>query len=301
MWEKNNINNSALKLAQVLGLVFFFGILSSTSLKAQVPLFYPSDADSYWSDRDRPQHYLLADSVILRREASRSSAALNLLRIGKAFFITERSDRVATLNGLAANWYGIEYPGGKGYIWGGFIALSASGSHGPDGVRFFYGLSRQAKDSSGYLRYYAQIRAVKNLTVLDRKEFLYLPSFEAPIFEGAHGLALHDIIHWHLPCTGGCGCTTGEYYLFWDGQKFNGMHTALGTADAWASGGSVLLFPNDMLGEAGLIIRYTDDFLEETDQGYLRYWSKEYFQIVNGEMVPYPIKAKEREEYLAKD
>lgn len=301
MWERSSDSNNLFKLAQAIGLVFFFILLSFPKLQAQVPLFYPSEAEDYWNDMDRPQYYLLADSVILRRDPNRSSTALDLLRIGQGFFISGRSGEIDTINGLAANWYYIEYPGGKGYIWGGFISLSAAGSQGPDGVRFYYGLSRQAKDSSGYMRYYAQIRAVKGQKVLDRKEFLYNPNFELPRFDGPNGLALHDIIYWHLPCEGGCGCSTGEYYLFWDGKQFSDMYTALGTADAWASGGSVLYFPSHMLGEPGLIIRYTDDFLDETEEGYLRYWSREYFHIVDGKMLPFKGKATERKEYLAKD
>lgn len=285
-----------------LFLALFFILLSPSFSQAQIktPLFNPSSLEDYTHPSARPKHYLLADSVVLRKSNNRNSTAIDLMRIGQAFVIDDRSTEIDTINGIIAHWYRISYANRSGYIWGGFIALKAMGSHSQSGVRFYYGLSRE-NDTGKYTSYLAQIRAVnKQGQILDKREFIYNPSLYLPQHDGACGLALDDIFFWHLPCEGGCGCTTGEYYLFWNGAKFSELYSALGTADAWASGGSRFIFPSDMEGEPDLIIRQTDDFIDDRPEGYLRYWSKEYFKILNGEMVKAD-KPSEREEYYSKN
>lgn len=281
---------------------FFIFLFLTLSLQAQIetPMFNPSYLENYTHPAARPLHYLLADSVILRKSADRQSTALNLMRIGQAFVIDERSGKRDTLNGVISNWYRISYDNQSGYIWGGFIAFSAFGSHADGAVKFYYGLSREL-DTGKYPNYLAQIRAVRNGQLLAKKEFPYNPDFWPPSSKGPCGLKLHDIITWHLPCEGGCGCSTGDYYIFWDGKEFSPVYSALGTADAWASGGSTFIFPCDIKGEADLVIRHTDDFLDETPQGYKRFLEWEYFIFNNGQLQAAPGRAKKREEYYSKN
>ncbi len=247
--------------------------------------FSQNEVDTYFStiedtyiDEYLPYNYLLADSVILRSCPSKTCNNEDLLLIGQKFKILERSYNVDTIRTIKSHWYKIELSNMKtGWIWGGFIAQRAFGSESDPSLKFVMGISRYI-DQDGWLRKKYQIRAFKNHKEIDRYEvFIHSQYFDA-LAIGNKGLAVADIIRIDIPCEGGCGCSGGYIYVFWNGIEFTSTSFAMGIADAWASEDTSLIFPTDMEGIANTVIRESNTIIDDnfSNDQYKRSIKREY-------------------------
>lgn len=203
-------------------------------------------------------NYLLADDVILRSQPDKSSQALDRLQIGSAFHILTKSDSILVINGIESNWYKIELTDKEGWIWGGFIASYAFGSESDAAVKFVSGVEKCVydKEQEKWSVFY-QIRAFRNNQQID-KISLQSPAWDYGFTQniGRKGLTnVDDILTVNIPCSGGCGCLTGDTYVFWNNSKFYFIGHVLGTPDAEFSEGAYFIFPSDMKGQPGLIIK----------------------------------------------
>ncbi|MFK7756174.1 MAG: hypothetical protein AB8B53_04500 [Flavobacteriales bacterium] len=250
--------------------------------------------------KDRRDSFILADDVLLRDGPGSDYKALESLSIGTPVKLLAKDTTTTTINGIKSNWYKAALPNETiGYIWGGLVAQNQFGSSQPGGVKFLLGLERLAveEDMDNNVVFYTQIRAVKNGEELAKYSIKHnyttfdLSGMESYGFGTTNlGMAgvtgVHDILRIHAPCRGGCGCSTGDVFIAWDGTEFHYMTEAWGTADAEYSEGEGIIFPNSMHGEEGFIIRAInriiwDDTEDQTERKDMREEFLEYY-IWNG-------------------
>jgi len=78
---------------------------------------------------------------------------------------------------------------------------------------------------------------------------------------GSRGLKnVDDVITLEVPCVGGCGCATGDVVVLWSGGRFHHVTDLMGSPDGAYSSGSSFLYPSDMEGSPGTIIKVTSTF-----------------------------------------
>lgn len=236
--------------------------------------------------------YVLADDVLLRQGPSSNHEVVRKLAIASPLKLISEDTATTTINGIKSNWYKAALEDETiGYIWGGLVAQNQFGSSQPGGVKFLLGLEKLIveEDVDNNVAFYTQIRAVKNGKELDKYSIKHnyttfdLSGMESYGFGtmnlGQAGVSgVHDILQIHAPCRGGCGCTTGDVYIAWDGTAFHYMTEAWGTADAQYSEGEGIIFPNSMHGEDGFIIRAINRVIwDETEDQAERLDKREQF------------------------
>ena len=220
--------------------------------------------------------YLLADRVYLRNCDGTSCKKRGVLAIGTKLTVLEKSEKTLVINGIQSNWYKVRTQDNEGWIWGGFIAQKSFGSQANADIKFVFGRESTAQDSTGFLTEYYQLRAFKNGVELDKIVFAAptLQPFEVKSIGNRGVYNLEDIITLHIPCMGGCGCTTGDMYVFYNNNKFNHVATLTGFADAEYSENETFIFPSDMEGKKGLIIkksnRIDEQYLLDGDESKVR-------------------------------
>ena len=153
-------------------------------------------------------------------------------------------------------------------------------------------------DQEGWFRKQYQIRAFKEGEELDRLSILCPSNYFTEIENvGSKGIkGVQDVIRMYVPCEGGCGCTTGYSYVFWDGKQLVHAGDFLGTADADYSEDVSLIFPSEMQGHWLYLIKYTDSVDWEKAENLPNEWNgsiprivkKEYFQFEDGALKPAP-------------
>ena len=94
-----------------------------------------------------------------------------------------------------------------------------------------------------------------------------------------------------VPCVGGCGCTTGEVLVFWSGGKFHHVADLMGSPDGPYSTNVSFVYPSDLEGLPGTIIRVTSDYIdppeEEEDASYItRTLKSEYLRWDGKDLEP---------------
>ncbi len=231
--------------------------------------------------------YLLAHDVNLRRKPSSASKALKRLSIGTRFIILERGDSTMMRKGITSHWYKVKLDDGTGWIWGGFIARHAFRSVNDPSIAFVYGYDKITRNDAGdIIGIYHQIRAFKNNEPIDK---IRIKPFASDIVMiqnmGNKGLKnVDDIFTMQVDCRGGCGCLTGEIIVFWSDHKLSHVANLEGTPDGEFSQGDSFVFPSDMEGIPGQIIRVKSRVGRENyEQKKLRrYLIKEYY-FWNGE------------------
>jgi hypothetical protein len=221
--------------------------------------------DAYVFPEEVPFGYLLADEVSLRSCPSDTCGLQAILRIGSRLSILEQSDTIITLSGIRSYWYKVKTENRSGWLWGGFIAQQSFGSHVNPEIKFVSGYEEERMDNKMRrpAKYY-QIRAFKANEQLDK---IVVRSFAWDFGEVKHignkGLNnVDDIFEIHVPCTGGCGCSTGEIYVFWNGHKFYHVADVIGMADGEYSEYENFVFPSDMEGIPGIIIKQSGRMME---------------------------------------
>lgn len=257
--------------------------------------------ENYAFQEEADFHYLLADMVNLRTAPTTSSKVVTTLPIGSKMIILEANDSTTVINGIESNWYKIEVNQKTGWLWGGFIATYAFGSEKDSSIKFVIGLEKkEAGEGGGWFLPVYQIRAFKNNKEIDR---ISVKSFnreiESVVNIGNKGLKnLDDILMLHVPCVGGCGCSTGELYVFWHNNKFYHIGNTVGMADADYSVYEFFVFPAAMEGEAPYIIKisgFVDDE-KTTEDETVRKVIREYY-LWNGTKFYKADKAKEEMSY----
>ncbi|MEZ4847483.1 MAG: SH3 domain-containing protein [Bacteroidia bacterium] len=256
-----------------------------------------STVEVYSSKYEAPYHYLLADDVNLRKCPERTCTSIDALKIGQRMILLEKSQNAETINGITSHWYKVEADDVTGWIWGGMIAQGAFGSKTDPSVKFVYGLKKADPADPWYPVY--QIRAFKDHKEIARKD-IEVPTRGFQIQGmGNNGLNLNDIISISLPCNGGCGCTTGNLVIFWNGQEFSEIEELLGTADAWASEATYFIYPTSMEGIPNILIKVSEFFIDEQEDGKIkRGITREYFKWNGKKLVPDSSRKTEKITYV---
>ncbi len=244
-----------------------------------------------------PDHYLLADRVLFRTCPNDSCDVMEQLSIGTSLKVLSGSNVKDTINGIISYWYHVRAKEKNGYIWGGLIAQNHFGSSQNGKVKFVVGMEKIEQgiykdpyDGQAYPQtyIYTQIRAYKDGEQLAKYSVKSMRSYDLNNREsygygtcnlGKSGLnQVDDIIQLHIPCRGGCGCSTGDTYIGWNGSDFKFLIEAFGTADAQYSEGDGIIFPSNMKGEDGFIIRSINRVLfDETDDQEKRQDKREQY------------------------
>lgn len=237
---------------------------------------------------DISDSYILADDVLFRQGPGSDFDVVRKLSISSSIKLISEDTTTTIINGIKSNWYRAALPDKTtGYVWGGLVAQNQFGSSQPGGVKFLLGLEKLVTEPTTNehgqtyddIVFYTQIRAVKDgkeiakHSVKNSHHTFDISSMESygygTVNLGQCGVEhVRDIIRLHVPCRGGCGCSTGDVFIAWNGTAFHFMAEAWGTADAQYSEGSSIVFPNAMGGEDGFIIKLINRIIwDESEEG----------------------------------
>lgn len=248
-------------------LLFLLLLMSFQGYAQQEADIYISTSENYFDSHEVVYNYLLANDVNLRAKPNSKSQQLENLKIGQNIIVLKRSEQMDSIKGIKANWYQVKTDSHKGWIWGGYISQNSFGSQSNTAIKFVYGLEKIVLKDGWYQKYY-QIRAFKDTVQLDKVVFKsYSTYIEYVVANGSMGLSLDDVITIGIPCVGGCGCSTGELVIFWNGKQFSEVEYLLGTADAWASEYTTFTYPVHMEGIPDKIIKTEVLFIDATEDG----------------------------------
>ena len=276
-----------------------FLVLSLTGYSQTVDLNF-STVESLYDKNIEEYHYALADSVNIRKCPTLNCEKTGILRIGQRMILKKMSEKIDTINEIKSYWYKIQTENNSGWIFGSFIAQQAFGSVSDPSVKFVYGLKGFDHNENWSIKIY-QIRAIKNNKEIDRIEFpIYTTYINSIKTIGNQGLNnLKDVIVIDIPCVGGCGCTTGELVIFWNGEKFSKVEELLGSADAWASDSKRFIYPTDMEGIENTIVKVSELYIEEISEDKIkRGITKEYFKWNGNELISDLTKKTEEKSYI---
>ncbi len=203
------------------------------------------------------------NNATLRKEPSKSSAAITTLPIGTVCNLIEQGKDTVEIAGIQSPWYFLEANGYTGWIWGGLMTKFCVGSNVDPEVKFLLGyqLYDDIKDDSVFLTF-VQIRVVKNQQELANISF---PLLE-PMYEyqnvGSKGLeGVHDIIS--LYQTGeSCGHFSGSSLVIWDGKKLLEPLVIGGVPDGDYGVWDSPIFPSDIEGQQGYLILDSEDYID---------------------------------------
>ena len=266
-------------MMKTIGIIILFWFYNPIFGQNEVEVSFITIAN-YLFPEEAELHYLLANDVAFRKEPSSTSKLIQTLSIGTSFIIHEKSDSAEVKKGIKSHWYKIEIKNQFGWIWGGLIARNAFGSHSDPTVKFVSGyekvISNQSDDIDGV---YYQVRAIKNHKQLSK---IVVKSFARDIGfssnSGNNGLDnVDDILVLEVPCYGGCGCSTGEIYIFWNEGHFYEAAVTMGSPDAEYSEGEYLIFPSNIEGIKGQIIKYRSGVGEEKEGELERLITQTYY------------------------
>ena len=279
-----------------IGLLCLLALISSIGYSQAVsePTFYLETVESYYLPGEAPFQYVLADQVSLREAPSTEAKRILTLSIGTPLRVEARSENITRLMGIDAHWYRVQVKGKSGWIWGGLIAQQAFGSTTDPNVKFVAGYAKIERDTQiGQRTPYYQIRAFRGTEQIAKIEVASLTySLGAARNLGPKGIAgVSEVLAVNMPCTGGCGCLTGDLIIFWDGKAFHRAMEVTGTPDGAYSEGAYLLFPVDMEGVPDEIIKITSGPGKEIPEADLgpaleRIITKEYYRWDGKQLVP---------------
>lgn len=251
-------------------------IILTNTLTAQIykKLFVQHTINESYSGYEKYYKYLIADSVSLRAQPSATGKFLKALPVGTKLEVLERNKKdTLKVNGIYSNWYKVKTATDIGWVWGGFIAQNVLGSNEDATIKFLIGYDHVEEGVRGegkvkytYYTPYIQVRVIKG-----GKEVGYATT---KIFKsrgyitvtqlGKRGVKnIHDIIIFDDPCEGGCGCSGGNVYFFWDGRKIAKAAAIYGTADAEFSSGQTIVFPSNTNGTPNFI-KIVDESIDQS-------------------------------------
>ena len=227
-------------------LILFLLLPLSSILFAQngVMVYHPS-ADQMMDPNNPPISYVLNDSSPVRSCPGSKCKRLATLTIGTKIKVLKRSESTLEIKGIKSAWYKISSPETEGWIWGGNLARGKFGSYADPNVKFIAGYSWSSDTTP---RVY-QIIALHKGNFLDS---IHVKCFGHEFGEirnyGSLGLKIDDVIQLDVPCVGGCGCSAGSSFVFWDNKAFQTVKHLMGSADADYSSEVYYIFPADMEG-----------------------------------------------------
>jgi hypothetical protein len=253
--------NSLPTFPRIPFLFLLLGLISICRTHAQAPpqighLVTHLTSNRFLIPEYAPPSYLLADDVSLRKCPGTSCEVLAQLPIGSALILLEESTDTIIINGIRSPWYKTKFGGQTGWVWGGMIAQFAFGSQTDPSVKFVAGYEKMVYEDERWRRY-MQVRAFRKGEQLD-KISVRCPAWEFDWVKnlGPCGLKnLSDIIDVGVACSGGCGCRGGDLLWAWTGSKFILMDEQMGTSDGEFSDGSHFIYPTDMEGIPGTLIK----------------------------------------------
>lgn len=257
-------------------LLLFVIIVFGNTLSAQIhkKLFVQHSTNESYSGYEKYYKYLIADSVSLRAQPSATGKFLKALPVGTKLEVLERKKKdTLRVNGIYSNWYKVKTATDIGWVWGGFIAQSVLGSNEDPKVNFLVGYDHveEIVENEGKIKYtyyipYIQVRAIK-----EGKQVGYATSKINKLrgyidvnHLGKRGIKnIHDILTFRDPCEGGCGCSGGTIYFFWDGKNLAKAAAMYGTADAEFSSGQTIIFPSNTNGDLNFI-KVVDESIDDS-------------------------------------
>ncbi len=252
----------------LLTVVLFTNVVSAQIHKK---VFVQHTINDSYLGYEKYYKYLIADSVSLRAQPSTTGKYIKALPVGTQLEILERWRKdTLVIKGLYSNWYKIKTATDIGWVWGGFIAQEVIGSNENPKVKFLIGydhIERKTKNS-GHTKYhyypYIQVRVLKEGKEISQATSKIFKSrgYIAVNHLGKRGVKnIDDILVFNDPCEGGCGCSGGNVYFFWDGRKLAKAASVYVTADGEFSSGQTIIFPSNTNGDPNFIkiIDYTID------------------------------------------
>lgn len=212
--------------------------------------------------------YLFGDNVNLREAPTTSSKSISKLKAGTEVEILSHGG-LFRVNGLDAPWYEVRTGSSKGWIWGGFLALTAAVV---ENDLLLYGLTGFNPDSNftGEVRYLKGNKVISSLSVQPyytawetKQEYPYSVKNTRMASSGLKGILLVWEVSFIYEA---CGYTSGEKYIAWNGSKLMHIGEAPDVSEA-----AVFHFESDMIfpweegGKTGQIIcrSVTSEFDEE--------------------------------------
>jgi Bacterial SH3 domain len=238
------------------------------ALHAQLPDFvYHSARESYAMPEMAPPAYVLRDRANLRTAPGTDADVVTQLAAGTRLQIDSLvAGDTLGVDGVRSNWFQVTAGDQRGFLWGGAIAQQGFGSTADPSVKFVAGLERYQRTAEGNMDIAYRIVALRAGREVDR---IIVRSFAWGFADvnniGNGGLrSVDDVITLHVPCVGGCGCTTGDVVVFWSAGRLHHAADVMGSADGAYSEGATFIYPADMEGVPDAIIRVTDYAGEET-------------------------------------
>jgi len=243
------------------------------SLWAQDAAFiHHTPRDQYLFPEEAPPAYVLLGPAPLHSVPDMSGPVIASLTAGERIMVLEMHMDTLELNGVTSHWYRVQAGQRAGWTWGGHIAQSTFGSAGDPSVKFVGGIDHVTPSDTGRMDFSYRIVAIRNGKELDHivvRSFAW--GFGQVVDQGNRGLKnVDDVITLEVPCVGGCGCTTGEVVVFWSGGKFHHVADLMGSPDGAYSTNATFIYPSDMEGVPGAVIRATSAYDDAPlqDPGY---------------------------------
>jgi hypothetical protein len=243
--------------------------LVTTGLLAQDPTFiHHTSRDQYLFPEEASASYALRDGVPMHSAPAMNSPVVHTLHTGERIMLLETQMDTLELNGIRSYWYRAKAGAQEGWTWGGNIAQRTFGSTADPLVKFVAGIDHVTMTDTGRIDFSYRITAISKEKALDHI-VVRSPAwdFGQVMNNGNRGLQnVDDVITLEVPCTGGCGCTTGEVVLFWSGGKFHHVADLLGSPDGEYSSGTTFLYPADMEGAPETVIKVTSTYEEPQEE-----------------------------------
>lgn len=248
----------------------FMLLLVAARVAAQDPSFvnHTPRADHLFPEEMEPA-YVLGNDVALRAAPNVQGGLVATLAVGSKVWVEERGADTLAIHGISSTWFRVSTGTQEGWVWGDHIAQCAFGSTTDPTVKFVGGIDHITPSDSGLTDFSYRLVALrdgKELNGLVVRSFAW--GFGTVQNLGNRGLkTVDDVITLEVPCVGGCGCTTGDVVVFWSGGIFHHVTDLMGSPDGAYSSSSNFLYPADMEGVPGAVIKVTstyDDASEET-------------------------------------
>jgi hypothetical protein len=233
-------------------------------LAAQDPYFvnHTPRTDHLFPEEMEPA-YVLGNDVAVRATPDQQGGLATTLSVGTKVSLEERGADTLVVRGIGSTWYRVKAGAQEGWVWGGNIAQCSFGSTTDPTVKFVGGIDHIVRPNAvDRIDFSYRIVALRNGKELDRlvvRSFAW--GFGMVQNHGSRGLKnVDDVITLEVPCVGGCGCATGDVVVLWSGGRFHHVTDLMGSPDGAYSSGSSFLYPSDMEGSPGTIIKVTSTF-----------------------------------------
>lgn len=234
----------------------------------------------YYEFEEGSRELLYGDKVVLRKQASRDSEALDTLSIGTELLIIKRMQETIEVNGAESNWYKVKSGKKTGFVPGGLIALDHKEINNDQFLVILAGdkenpvvRCRVLKQDGNYYGHESQINT---------------PVFYVEVFDDRGVDSIENMLCVNLFAEA-CGVDGGQIYLFNDGNRLIEAIQLSSISDAgvfWFN--EKLTFPEDEYGYPGAIL-YEREVGEAMDEEML--WTRSVthtlvLQWQNGQFTP---------------